>query len=437
MQLVNIYFCSPSLNKLRLSTAAKLRRAPQFFRINKKMNKKPPIPEKSERIKNLPVPRPRNAPPPPKPLPYNVHRSEMAKKPDPAPRKVSRQGNGIPSSVTNHQSMTGSPETTNSGSEETSPPRPTHPRAKFPKPSPPKLRSTGITSRPRLDTPVTPPDLNTVPQNGVSSHPVPAVRGGTAATPPPTRPRHLPENKKSSIAVNGRGKMPLPPVPRDRQGSRGSGEASVQVHSEALGEGSVTEKAVDDEENELYSTISDSPRCVRTPTPSQTPPTTTLSGSMTPTLPPPRSLHTSSPTVASSPGSEYSVTSHTAAAKNTETKMNSPLAVPNPTPPDTYSMLARPDQPNKPLNQVTSGEMYSSLELDGIQQLAPPVKPAYLVWSNSVHVFVVIGSDTFFLSISKFSQSSPSHEVNQVPTILFTCRKVVSTDKLINTLTGV
>ena len=349
------------------------------------MNKKPPIPEKSERIKNLPVPRPRNAPPPLKPLPYNVHRSEMAKKPDPAPRKVTRQGNGIPSSVTNHQTTTGSHETTNSGSEETSPPRPTHPRAKFPKPSPSRLRSTGITSRPRLDTPVTPPNLNTVPQNGVSSPPVPAVRGGTAATPPPTRPRHFPpENKKSSIAVNGRGKMPLSPVPRDQQGSGGSGQASVQVYSEALDEGSVSEKAVDDEENELYSTISDSPRCVRTPTPSKTPP----SGSMTPPLPPPHSSHTSSPTIVSSPGSEYSVTSHTAAAKNSGTKINSPLAVPNPTPPDTYSMLARPDQPNKPFNQVTSGEMYSSLELDGIQQLAPPVKPAYLVWcSNYVHVF--------------------------------------------------
>ena len=382
------------MNKLRLSTAVKVRITPQFFRRSKKMNnKKPPLPEKSERIKNLPVARPRNAPPPPKPLPYNVHRSEIAKKPDPAPRKVTRQGNGIPSSISNHHTKTGSPDTTNSASQEPSPPRPAHPRPKFSKPSPPRG---GITSRPRLDTPITPPESELTPQNGVVSPLVPVARGGAAPPPPPTKPRPpIPESKKSSAAVNGRGKMPLPPIPRDADGSRGGeGGPSVLEYSEVLGECSVPEKTVDEAGDELYSVISDSQRR-RTPTPLQTPPTP-LSRSMTPPVPLPRTSHASSPVppapASSSPSSEYTVTSHVV-TKGAESKSNSPLFTPDPTPPDTYSMLARPDQPNKSLNPVPSGEvgqMYSSLDLEGTQQLAPPVKAAYLVCVFSLPVSVAV-----------------------------------------------
>ena len=350
-------YYSPSLNKLRLSTVAKVKLTPRIFRRSKKMNKKPPVPEKSPRIKSLPVVPPRKGAPPPKPLPYNVHRSEMVKKPDPAPRKVGRQGNGISAAVSSHQDTAGNP--SNTGGKE-----PSHLPlfgGQVSKLSSPVVQSGGIGSRPRLNTPVVKPDPDAVPQNGVSTSPVPSARAG-AAVPPPTKPRPpVPDNRKLNSAQNGCGRPPLPSPPKGAVG--GSCEP---VYSEAYGGG--FEASKDPSESDLYSTVVDSPRVVRTPTSSQTPPTP-LSRSLTPPVPLPRSAQAASPPTAPSPSAgEYSLTSHAAA----EQKSRSSPGVPPPTPPDTYSMLARPDQPNKPLNSAPSeavGKVYSSLKVEEIEQL--------------------------------------------------------------------
>ena len=385
-------FHSPSLNKLRLSTVAKVRLTTNLFRRSKKMNKKPPIPEKSDRIKNMPVARPRKGAPPPKPLPYNVHRSEMARKPDPAPRKVSRQGNGVPAVGTSHQVMTGSTETVNVGGEDPS-------VTSF---HSPMVQLGDIGSRPRLDTPVTLLDSEVTPRNGVST-PLVAMARGSAAAPLAMRPRPpVPDNKKrATAAMNGCRKPPLPPVPKG--GVReGCSERTEAVYSEAYGGSSVSQNPPDDPDNDMYSTIADGPRAavMVTPTPSQTPPTP-LSRSLTPPVPHPRSSQVSSPVIpptASSPSNgEYSVTSHAVAEQKSVSPVN---VVPDPTPLDTYSMLARPDQPNKTLNPAPSGtvgQVYSSLALDEVQQLAPP---AYLVRFSS---FIPVLSSVPFIHMMRVS----------------------------------
>jgi hypothetical protein len=340
------------------------------------MSKKPSVPEKSDRLKNLPVARPRKAPP--KPVPYNVHRAEVTKKPDPVPRKVSRQGNGVPE--TNLPTDTRCIEVSNgSGSHvgESSPPRLPQPRKQISKQSPPEVELGGIASRPRLDTPVAPPDPEVAPRNEVLPPPLPPARARVPA-PLPSRPRPSPpEKKRPGAEVSASGKPPLPPIQSDVR--NGAGETSMP---EAYSGSGPTNQTVDDTESDLYSTINDGPRNIRAATPQQTTPPTPLSRSQTPPVPLPRSSHPTSPVPPSAttpPSSEYGVTSH-----SVTTKAHSPLLVPDPTPPDTYSMLARPDQPAKSLNPAPSGggrQTYSSLELDGIQKLAPL---ANLVWVSSL-----------------------------------------------------
>ena len=369
----SLFLCSPSLSRLHSSPHAVSKRL-KLFRKAKKMSKKPPIPEKSDRIKNLPVPRPRNAGPPPKPPPYNNHR-KVLKKPDPAPRRINRQQIEAPLAATppnNHLPGT-SPVEDASLSPDTG-------GQNFTPPSPRGEYSGGSAQRPRLDTPVTPPDPASIPptQNGVLSPPVPLVRSGAAAA--ALSKAHTPladdsgDRKLITPNVESKcmGKSPLP-TPQDSRECANSVTSQELQYAEAYG---VSDKADNADEN-LYSTVSDSPRRFITPPPSDPPPPAPLSHSVAPPpVPLPRSSAVTHPLpplpVTGTSESEYNVTSHVAEACG---KQPTP---PPPTLPDTYSALARPDQPQKSLNPVppdSLSQTYSSLDQDGIHQPAPVVKP--------------------------------------------------------------
>ena len=375
---------SPTLAKLRLST--KVQKVPRLLRRSRnKMSKKPPVPEKSEHIRSLPVARPRKAPPP-KPLPYNVHK-EVVKKPDPAPRKVGQQQqrNGSPKSdreIATNKALSGGGRGCVEGSPPLPPPRP---RGQISKSSTtPSTQSGGTrpaTSRPRLDTPVTPPDPDLPSsQNGVVTPPVPVARSGAVAASTSRGRVPLPE-------VNGKKTPPSPRrKPLVRRDKDDNGCLGAGLYSEAYS--TTAHQPTNETDADLYSTVVDSPRRVKTP--SGTPPTP-LSGSLTPPTPLPRP-----PAATSAPaGSPASLPTHVSRKLPEPPKPRSPLvAAPEPTPPNTYSVLARPDQPNKALNPSpprkeeedddATAHTYSSLDQEGVQQPAPPVKPA-----NQVYMYMI------------------------------------------------
>lgn len=340
------------------------------------MNKRPPVPEKSDRVKNLPVPRPRNsAPPPPKPIPYNDHRKPL-KKPDPAPRRVHRPQRDAPLAPlpNNHLSPGTSPVEHASLSQDSG-------GHSFEPPSPPRENSGEPFQRPRLDTPATPPD--STPQNGVFSPPVPLARSGAASR------SHTPLAEDSGgdvkpitpprVGLKSTGKC-APLNLKDPRECGGSVTSSQELqYAEAY---SVSDKA-DDADESVYSIVTDGPRFI-TPPPSDLPPPS-ISHSVAPPVPLPRSSVQTHPVphipIAEASESEYNVTSHV--AKKAELGGKQPPS-PLPTPPDTYSMLARPDQPNKSLNPPppdNSSQIYSSLDQVRIHQHGPLVKPVEQVTS--------------------------------------------------------
>ena len=320
------------------------------------MNRKPPVPVKSDRIKNLPLPCLRTTAPPLKPLPYTTHR-EAVRKPEPPPRKNNRQ-HGNHNHPSNHQPTRREILTSDGGS----PPFDEYlsPQGEISQPSPLRTQVEVLASRPRLDTPVVPPDV--APLNGTLTPPVPLARTGAAAT--LTTPGEINSNKSPPTPRVG----PKPFVTNSKD-SASTGDGSTAQDTEGYND--VVLGTLDDMDEDMYSTVLDGPRKIVTP--SQTPPTP-LSRSLTPPVPLPRPPL---PPPAST-SSEYDVTSHI--AKKAEI-INKPSHLPpNPTPPDTYSALARPDRPNKSLDPVPleddSRQAYSLLDRDGIQHPAPPVKPA-------------------------------------------------------------
>ena len=345
------------------------------------MNQKPPVPEKSDRLRNLPVPSPRKGLPPPKPPPYNGNRDSQ-KKPDPAPRKISRQGNND-GALTNHQHGIDRNEvamdTGRCGHSRDSPPLPA-PRSNghVPKSSPPTVHSRSIESRPRLDTPITLPDPDLVPQNGVTTPPVPLARSRVSKTSSRNR---LPE-------VNNK-KCDSPSQPKKELSSNNNSSAVLYTEAYAT----TTDKPSED--GAMYSTVVEGLRRVKAPPQSQTL-MASHSGSVNSPAPHPRSNIAPPPIPslphANSPTSEYDVTTH-AIRKNESFKSGSQrVPVPDPTPSDTYSMLARPDQPNKQLNPIPQDNidhMYSSLDLEGVQQVIPSNKPAAKVCFKLYITFIL------------------------------------------------
>lgn len=351
------------------------------------MNKKPPVPEKSEHLRNLPVPSPRKGVPPPKPPPYNSHRDPL-KKPDPVPRKISRQGNDM-----NHQHGTNTHavamDAGGCGHSQDSLPLPA-PRSngQVPKSTPPTVQSRSIEPRPRLDTPITPPDPDTASQNGVNTPPIPLARPGAAKTSSRAR-IPLPETNSKKSDPPSRPKKPLP-----SKNPHNDSSTVLDLYTEAYA--TVTDKPSED--GAVYSTVVEGLRRVKTPSQSQSQTLTAPhSGSLTPPAPHPRSS-IPTPSVpslphANSPTSEYDVTSHAIRKTESFKSGSSLVVVPVPTPSNTYSMLARPDQPTKQLNplpQEDMDHMYSSLDLEGVQQLAPLIKPANKVCFTLHTTFICV-----------------------------------------------
>ena len=344
--------CSPSQSKAQV-VITKVRRTTRLIRRSKKMNNKPPVPVKSDRVKNLPVARPRrNAPP--KPLPYNVHR-EITKKPDPAPRRTVGQGNAVLAYNQGGTGTRGFVEIIDRG-RNVDDISSSSPQGQSSRPSPPSAG--GISSRPRLDTPVSPPDPGMAPRNGIRSPAVPQARAASAVIPSRTHP-------SSAAEINVR-KSP----PAVHKNLNLGGQSSIVATQEPYTEAFASVGGVLEDSDGLYSTVMDVPRRIVNSTPSQSPPPPLPHSHPPPPLPhshtpPPiphrRSPLPPSPSLPTHSGDEYNVTVHAVA------KTKPPLH-PDPTPVNTYSALARPDQPNKALNPTPPpedvGQAYSVLNAE-------------------------------------------------------------------------
>ena len=296
------------------------------------MADKPPIPVKSDRLKNLPKGGKR---PPPKPVPYQVHKSqkqgvgaisaslpapilltEPGKKPEPTPRRISPEGR-LPGQLHRGPNLPDKPSKSsrriNDGSNE-------------------KLISNAQKwpgfRRPRLNTPLSPPDPS-VMANGLKIPPVSPLRGSAAAS--------------GSVAtvMNGRGNSLGHKVP-----PRAAKNSDQLNH-----EGKVAEEVEEvEKEGDVYSTVVDKPRRV-------------ISPPIPPSKPPllPRPPRTSTP-----PNQRSKVASRFRETKNTKRE----VAPPKQTSSDSYSFLSRPDRPdsNAPTaSALGSGAplLYSSLEGQG------------------------------------------------------------------------
>ena len=323
------------------------------------MNNKPPVPVKSDRVKNLARPR-RTAPP--KPLPYIVHR-EITRKPDPPPRRNARQGNIVSTYNQDETGTRGFVEIIDRGGrvEDVSS---SGPQGQNLRPSPPN--SGGITSRPRLDTPVSPPDPGMAPRNGIRSPAIPQAKAASAVTPARTHPSQTAE-------TNGR----ISPPPAVHKSSNLVGQTATGVVQEPYTEvfASVGDTP---EDSYLYSTVVDAPRKILTPTPPPTP----LSRSNTPPAPAHRSPLPPSSALPTNSSEQYNVTVHAGV------KTQPPL-YPDPTPLDTYSALARPDQPNKVLNPTPppgdAEQAYSVLNAEEIHHTVCVISSLKDVYAH-VHV---------------------------------------------------
>ena len=310
---------------------------------------------KSDRVRNFPPRGPRKNPPP-KPIPYQLHKGyketgllkttgpptsppEPGKKPEPAPRKISSPGQ---KNTTVHCSVPQRPikgyVKINNGNDED------------PLSGP---QGKAVESRPRLDTPQSPPDPDMV-ANGVRSPPVPPMRVGVAA--PGKMPAELHGRRNAS------GPQPMPrPTGKERARKKEEEEEKMEeedeeewkkLYFEAYGH---TQERKEEEDGEMYATVMDAPRRIVSPGSSH---------SVTPPIPLPRS-----PPTIPAPSEDYSVTTHVVI----QVRGNLP---PKPTPVDSYSVLDRPDKPNRVLSppDPDAAPMYSSLEVEGSPP-PPPIPP--------------------------------------------------------------
>ena len=303
---------SPTSLKVRLS-ASKLFKPVKPVRRNRAMNK-PPVPVKSDRVKNLPIVPPRKAAPP-KPLPYNVHRE--SKKPHPAPRKTCGQ-------ATVSNTTKGFVEIKSSDvSQPLSGPN-------FNPYMPPKVESK-IDSRPRLDTPHSPTDLSTA-QNGAMSPSVDKMEetdGDLYST--------VTDVSGKIVTAPSPSTPPIPPHRSPRPASPGPPHGSpVPLHR--------------------------SPRPASPVPPHRSPhPASPVPPHRSPRPASPVSLHRSPIPVP--PTGVYDTTTHILKKQENKSK-------PAPDQPaETYSVLARPEQPNQPLSITIEGDTYSLLNIDSS---APP-----------------------------------------------------------------
>ena len=307
------------------------------------MADKPPVPVKSDQLKNLPRGRQR---PPPKPIPYLVHKSqkqgvgavsvspappnllpEPGKKPEPPPRKISLEGM-LPGQLQRGPNLPEKPKSsvrTNDSSSENYP---------SDAQKGPKFR------RPRLNTPLSPPDPSLVANGLKTPPPVHPLRRGAAAP------------GSVVVAMNGKGNDLGQKVPS------GANKDLDQLNHK----GKVVEEAEVGEEGNVYSTIEDKPRRV-------------ISPPVPPSKPPllPRPPRTSTP-----PTQRSKVVSRAVKTKGTKKE----VVPPKPTSIDSYSVLSRPDRPssNSPtapgLRPGSPLPLYSSLEgQDNSGSSSPPIVP--------------------------------------------------------------
>lgn len=211
-----------------------------------------------------------------------------------------------------------------------------------------------VESRPRLDTPQSPPDPDVV-ANGMRSPPIPPLRVGAAA--PGKMPAELNGRR------NAQGPQPMPrPTGKERVRKKEEEEEKAveedeeewkELYSEAYGH---TQEGKEEEDGEMYATVVDAPRRIVSPGSSQP-----SSVSVTPPIPLPRS-----PPTVPAPSEDYSVTTHVVI----QVRGNLP---PKPTSVDSYSVLDRPDKPNRVLSppDPDGAPMYSSLKVEG----SPPPPP--------------------------------------------------------------